>query len=120
MLARFLAVWIIALAASPFTQPFSTVTLDWLGGESAPFHSSPLPVRSGSVRNVEATGIATNPPVEVRQALSHSHRHPRHVLPSRPEADDVALRALQDWQSFGDTTQGVAADPMSLFAVLRL
>jgi hypothetical protein len=30
MLPKLLAVWIITLAASPFTQPFSTVTLvDW-------------------------------------------------------------------------------------------
>ena len=74
MLTRLLAIWIVLLAASPFTQPFSTVTPGWLFGDA--------------VDNVALDAVPSNPPVELRPA-TQSHRDTLVTAPCGPAVHHV-------------------------------
>jgi hypothetical protein len=119
MLAKLLALWITLLAASPFTQPFSTVRLEWLCGSS---HSMLPPGQARSaaaVRDGERAATPTNPPVEVRQDSSHSHRDSSLAASSPPGADTVVSTGTPDWDPVKDDFEHDQTAG-SLFPVLRL
>lgn len=119
MLARLLAVWIIVLAASPFTQPFSTVTLEWLFGDSARPHS-PLPsLRSASVGTVELEAVPSNPPVEVSRAGPQSHRDTSPAASGSPVENDVVSQSMLERPCLEEAVEWECSVACA-FAVLRL
>jgi len=117
VLSRLLAIWIVVLAASPFTQPFSTVTFDWLYGDSDQTHTTLPPHRSSTVGTVQLDPIPNNPPVEVRQLTSQSHRHTSLALSGLPVEN--ASNAVPGWLCLVEAVEreSTLACP---FAVLRL
>ena len=117
MLSRLIAVWIIVLAASPFTQPFSTVTFDWLYGDSDRTHTTLPPHRSSSVGTVQLNHVPSNPPVEVRQHTSQSHRHVSLALSGLPVEN--ASNVVPGWHRLVDAAERESRVACP-FAVLRL
>jgi hypothetical protein len=117
MLAKILALSIVVLAASPFTQPFSTVRLDR-------FHDLPTEHTwnvtandSASIANVNSTTEPSNPPVEIRHA-GHSERPPALMAAHQPGAHEFAVSAATHHPAHG--APDAESRTIYPFSVLRL
>jgi hypothetical protein len=73
MLAKLFAVALVILAASPLTQPFSTLSLRDLSSTPASTESAVVGVVTTSVHASEVTSASTNPPASVRGVERRDH-----------------------------------------------
>src|SRR5262245_3827299 len=89
MLTKIVAVWIVLLAASPYTQPFTTIHFDWSHRESARDHVVLSSPRSVSLSGVELDAVPTNPPVEVQRGSIDSKRPLSAGPTTHPGADKI-------------------------------
>ena len=92
MLTKLLALWIVVLAVSPFTEPFSTFRLGDLTGKSHTTAQKRSPadlVCATALDGVPTPELPSNPPIEVRPMVSVDV-HVRVLLTASLGADPVA------------------------------
>lgn len=85
MLNKTLALWIVLLAASPLTQPFSTITFARLRVDPTGQYWTVPATPSASIGDDDSRDASLNPPVELRQAC-----HSEQVIPLEAASHPVA------------------------------
>ena len=123
MLTKLLALWIVILAASPFTEPFSTFKVSELTGKgntAAHRRSTADLACAMTLDGTATTEFPNNPPIEVRPIVGMD-AHVRVVLTIALGADPAAStdsgRAVAlEW----DRHQALEISQTRPLAVLRL
>jgi hypothetical protein len=105
MLPKSLAIAIVMLAVSPFTQPFSTIKFG--EGPGSPRHQrsrseAPFEDISSAIQDTGATDFPNNPPVDLRP-IAGSEGHARLTLAVSPGLENIT--------SAGETNTGTFLGP---------
>jgi hypothetical protein len=119
MLAKIVALALLILAASPLTQPFSTVTLGDLPGAPAQRRSAD---DHAAVGDVGAAAFPDNPPVDVRPLERRQSSTLSVLEPCRALVMSVTMAVAPRTRSahYEANRQRSQCAPLGVHAVLRL
>jgi hypothetical protein len=118
MLAKVVALSLVVLAVSLFTQPFSTIKVGELRGNPSHTRSPSGDVRSLAIEHTGAADFPSNAPVAVGPIIG-SQRHVRLIKAVHPGSDSVVSTG-EAHGMLRDPHQNLQNPSTGSLAVLRL